>query len=227
MLDTRRGVETPEGVMFDLRPAGPVVRFAAFFIDGMIRWTAFLILASVLAPAGDLGTGVVLVSLFLMEWFYPVLFEVLMSGATPGKRAMGLMVVEDNGLPVSIGSSITRNLLRFVDFLPFLYGFGIVSMLLNRDFKRLGDLAAGTQVVYREDTHKARKLPEADPVAPAQLPAIEVQQALIALAERSVRLTPERLLELTELAERTMHLKPVARPRERLIGMAQWLMGHR
>ena len=37
--------------------------------------------------------------------------------------------------------ALTRNLLRAVDFLPFLYAFGLVAMLLNRDFKRLGDLA--------------------------------------------------------------------------------------
>ncbi len=227
VLDTRRGVETPEGVMFDLRPAGPVVRFAALFIDIGIRWTTYLVLAGILAPAGNLGAAAMLIGMFLTEWFYPVVFEVLFGGATPGKRAMGIMVVEDSGLPVSIGASITRNLLIVADFLPFMYAFGVTSMLLTREFKRLGDLAAGTQVVYRESERKARPLPEAAPVAPRLLPALEVQQAVIALAERSTRLTAERVDELTELAERAADLRPVTHPRERLFGVAQWLMGKR
>ena len=54
----------------------------------------------------------------------------------------------DNGLPVTPAASMTRNLLRVADFLPFGYGFAIVSMLLRRDCKRLGDLAAATLVVH-------------------------------------------------------------------------------
>ena len=60
----------------------------------------------------------------------------------------GLKVVMDNGLPVTPAASLTRNLLRVADFLPFGYGFAIVSMLLRRDCKRLGDIAAATLVVH-------------------------------------------------------------------------------
>ena len=50
----------------------------------------------------------------------------------------------DNGLPITPAASFTRNLLRVADFLPFLFGAAIVSMLLRKDCKRLGDLAAAT-----------------------------------------------------------------------------------
>ena len=59
-----------------------------------------------------------------------------------------LVMYKDNGLPVTPAASLTRNLLRAADFLPFCYGFAIVSMLLRRDFKRLGDIAAATIVVH-------------------------------------------------------------------------------
>jgi len=213
--------------VFDLRPAGPVARFAAFAIDLLIRGVIYFILLISLASFGKLGMGILLILMFLLEWFYPVVFEVYFGGATPGKRVMGIIVVEDSGLPVSIGSSITRNLLRFADFLPFLYGFGVMSMLLTRDFKRLGDLAAGTQVVYRDPTDKLRKLPDVEPVAPERVPPMEVQQALIALAERSTRLTEERIDELTTLAERVTGLKPGPRSAQRVFGIALWLMGRR
>jgi uncharacterized RDD family membrane protein YckC len=227
LLDTRRGVETPEGVILDLRPAGPVVRFAAFAIDLLIRVAVYLILAAVLGPSGKLGVGVMMILLFLIEWFYPVFFELRLGGATPGKRSMGITVVEDSGLPVSAGASITRNLLRFADFLPLFYGFGIVSMMLTPDFKRLGDLAAGTQVVYRERQARARALPEADPIAPAIIPNNEVQQAIIALAERSGRLTEERFDELVALAQQATGTRARHDARQRIFSLAQWLMGKR
>ena len=231
MLDTRRGVETPEGVRLEMRPAGPVPRFAAFAIDLFIRMVVYMILGPIAAAIGNFGTGLFLISLFLIEWFYPVVFELSLSCATPGKRIMGIAVVEDNGLPVSVGASITRNLLRFVDFLPVMYGFGILSMLLTADFKRLGDLAAGTQVVYREKRVTARKLPDATPLALDRPLAVETQLALIGLAERSTRLTDERMDELLELAVRASGRNdaPAAQAgmRQRVFGMAQWLMGKR
>lgn len=229
-LDTRRGIETPEGVQLELRPAGPVPRFGAFAIDLGIRLVVYMILAQVMAIAGRFGIGMFLISLFLLEWFYPVVFELSLAGATPGKRVMGIAVVEDNGLPVSLGASVTRNLLRFVDFLPVMYGFGLMSMMLNADFKRLGDLAAGTQVVYREKRLGARQLPEAAPHALSRPLAVETQLALIGLAERSPRLTAERLDELLALAARAIGDTSGGRPgsmRQQIFGVAQWLMGRR
>ena len=60
-----------------------------------------------------------MILLFALEWLYPVVFELTPSGATPGKRVFGLRVVMDNGLPVTPAASMTRNLLRAADFLPF------------------------------------------------------------------------------------------------------------
>ncbi len=231
MLDTRRGVETPEGVILDVRPAGPAARFGALAIDLLIRGVVYTVLATLLGSAGKLGVGILLILLFLIEWFYPVIFEVRFGGATPGKRAMGIAVVEDSGLPVGAGASVTRNLLRFADFLPLFYGFGVMSMLLTRDFKRLGDLAAGTLVVYREkNSATLRTVPDADPVAPQRMPNSEVQNALIALAARSSRLTAERFDELVELAEQAVEGRRGRRwpdPRRRVFGLANWLLGKR
>lgn len=144
---------------------------------------------------------------------------------------MGIAVVLDNGLPVNAGASITRNLLRFVDFLPLAYGFGLVAMLLSADFKRLGDLAAGTLVVYRDKLAAPRKLPDAAPVAATRPLAAETQLAVIGLSQRAALLTEERLDELVALAARahgdvdTGVAGPAAR--ERVFGVAQWLMGRR
>ena len=216
-IDTLRVFETPEGVDLGLRLAGPVPRAAAFVIDLLIRAALYLVLTPLMALAG-LGGGLVLLALFLTEWFYPVWFEVR-SGATPGKRALGLAVVHDDGTPVGPSASLIRNLLRAVDFLPLFYGVGLVSMLVDRDFRRLGDLAAGTLVIYAECPPVERRIPEYSPCAPAGRLDIEMQRAILDYAERSPRLSAPRRVELAELATGDRGDAAVAR----LLGIANWL----
>jgi hypothetical protein len=149
-----------------------------------------------LSAFGMAGTGVAMLAAFALEWFYPVVLEVWWNGATPGKRAFGLCVLNDDGTPVTFGASLSRNLLRAVDFLPFLYAFGLVTMLINRDFKRLGDLAAGTVVVYRDRPRRAVALAAVVPHAPAVALSLEERRAVLDFAERHASLTPERADEL-------------------------------
>ena len=147
-LDTMRTVETPEGVELTLRVVGPAARSIAWFIDQLIRSTAYAFAAMIVSFLGEMGVGLLLIFIFVAEWFYPVLFEVLNYGSTPGKLVMGLSVVHDDGTPITWTASITRNLLRFADFLPFAYLIGIISMLISQDFKRLGDVVAGKDGDY-------------------------------------------------------------------------------
>ena len=109
LLDTVRSYETPEGIALELRLAGPVVRALAWIIDLGIRVALYLALIYGLALFGGVGTGLMLIGLFLIEWFYPTLFEVL-RGATPGKQAMGLTVIHDNGTPLGWAAGLIRNL---------------------------------------------------------------------------------------------------------------------
>ena len=93
--------------------------------------------------------GVMLLAWFLMDWLYPVVFEAGKRGATPGKRVMGLRVVQTTGSPITFGQAMVRNFLRFIDGMPFFtYCFGLTSCLATKRFQRLGDLAAGTVVIY-------------------------------------------------------------------------------
>lgn len=178
---------------------------------------------------GGLGMAVWLILLFVCEWFYPTVFELTPSGATPGKRAMGLRVVMDTGLPVTAAASVTRNLLRAADFLPFGYGFAIVSLLLRGDGKRLGDLAAATLVVHVPRGAPKAALTDVPPVVPVRALAREDQAAIIALAARATRLTPQRLDELASLAAAvsgdTGHSGPTVT--RRVLGVAQWALGRR
>lgn len=224
MLDTYREVETPEGVELRLHVAGPVVRSLAWAEDLLIRIGIYIALSIVLSLLGKLGWGLALIALFLIEWFYPVLFEVYRHGATPGKRAMGICVVNDDGTPVGWPASMIRNLLRYVDFFPLLYGFGLVSMLLRADSKRLGDMAAGTCVVYREEAQQASVAPTVQ-ASPPEFPlSLAEQRAVISFAERAAQLSPERSQELASI------LVPASGGQahqsvNHLYAVANWLLG--
>src|SRR5689334_3988829 len=120
-LDTLYTAETPEGIALALRPAGIVARFCAFLIDAVIRLAILIAASALLGWLGGMGGGLLLIVFFLVEWFYPVVFELARGGATPGKRSMNLRVVMDSGLPVNPAASLLRNLLRAADFLPLGY----------------------------------------------------------------------------------------------------------
>lgn len=165
-------------------------------IDTLMKTVAILAVYLVLGLLGQMGMGIGLILAFLLEWFYPVYFEVWHQGRTPGKKNMHIRVVNDDGTPVTFGPSLLRNLLRVVDFLPFMYLTAVCASVIHPRFKRLGDLVAGTLVVY-----EAEDLPTPDfdikghqPV-PADFTTDE-QRALLAFAERSKRLSPERQSEL-------------------------------
>jgi len=235
-LDTTLHAETPEGIDIVLRPAGVPARALAFALDFLIRGVAYVAAATVLSRLSGVGIGLMLVVYFVLEWLYPIVFELMPGSATPGKRVLHLQVVMDTGLPVTPAASVTRNLLRAVDFLPFGFGAGLLAMLLRSDFKRLGDIVAGTLVVHAEPVRVANALPEARPMAPRK-PLTRAQQvAILELAGRAARLTSERIDELAALAEPVLPpvdlapggtAPPPLRPGPRLLAVAQWLAGQR
>jgi len=228
MLDTTRRVATPEGIELTLRLAGPVPRALAWAIDLVLRIGVVFVVQMIFLPLGKSGIGVVLITAFFVEWLLPAWFETFWRGQTPGKRAFHLAVLNDDGTPVRWPAALTRNLLRAVDFLPLLYGIGLVSMLCNRDFKRLGDLAAGTVVVYQTEKEAAAKdLPQAPPVSPPFPLALEEQRAVLELAERAPGLTRERLEELAELPTPLVGSLDGGRAAARLIGMANYIAGRK
>ena len=229
MLDTYRPVETPEGVEIGLRVAGPVPRLYAAALDFGLQIIIYILLAIGTGQLGRGGAGLFFVGVFLVYWFYPVVFEVKRGGATPGKRRMGLQVLQRDGTPVGWTASVIRNLVRVADLLPAAYGFGLGTMLVDRDFRRLGDLAAGTVVVHREPLSSGTRVPAAAPLRPPVSLTLDEQRALIEFAERLATWPPARAAELAALLA---PLTGVTNPQDpegvqSLVGMANWLLGRR
>ncbi len=224
LLDTVREVYTPEGVALRLPAAGPVPRAMAWLIDAGIRYAVLSLVMLLLAMTGEAGMGVYAVVLFVVLWGYPVLFEVLMDGQTPGKRAMALRVIAADGAPVGWLASFTRNLLRTVDFLPVGYGVGLIVGYADPWGRRLGDLVAKTVVIHapREPSAALTRLEGA--FAPAMPLQPQEQAAVIAFAERARLLTPGRQEELANIAAPIVGIGGATGVR-RLQGVANWLLG--
>ena len=224
-LDTLYQVATPEGCQIRLRCAGPVVRARAWLVDFLIRLALWLICLALLGYFGKLGFGLMMVVAFALEWLYPILFEVLWQGRTPGKRICRLVVVHDDGTPVGWAASFVRNTLRWLDFMPIGYSAGIICMLLNRAGKRLGDLAAGTLVVHSEAAAHGAETPASASEAPAFALSADEQTALIDYARRAERLTRARAEELALSAEPLTGGMSGDDARKKLLRIAGYLLG--
>lgn len=201
MLDTTHDIATPEGVELRLPLAGLASRSLAWLIDASIKVVALSLASIALQIMGQFGGGLTLIIAFILLWFYNVLFEVYNHGATPGKRALGLRVMNINGTPVTWAGSIIRNLIRAVDALPGCYAFGCVSVLVSREFQRLGDLAAGTIVVYQPRQLESSRNASAESV-PVKVPlSLDEQQAIVSYGERASRISSDRAEELAQILE--------------------------
>lgn len=201
--DTLIDVQTPEGIGFVLHPAGLDARLCAYLIDAVLRGILFAGLAAVMGLLGRVaGSWIYMLAAFALSWFYHVAFELLANGQSPGKRILGLRVVRSDGAPVDPGASFLRNLLRFADSFMSLSLIAFVSMAASPGFRRLGDWAADTLVVYTLEAQGARLAALRDPggtgaaAKPVPRLAYEEKQALLSFARRVPLLGRERAEEL-------------------------------
>jgi len=228
LLDTRYRVEIPGGINLEAQVVGPIPRFFAFAIDLAIRGLFIFVLSILSIPFGSfgLGGGFFLIFLFIIEWLYPVLFEVFMRGQTPGKKVFRISVVNDDLSPVTLGTSMVRNLLRTVDFLPLLYLVGLISMLSNRRFQRLGDMAAGTLVISVAESTKPPTMKDIAPLAPATSLLRSEQSSIIDFMQRSQQLSEPRQQELASILDGVTHQKTDDGV-EQLQRIGAWFLGAR
>ncbi len=223
-LDTVRNVYTPEGVALRLPAAGPVPRALAWVIDTAIRWGILMVVSMLCALFGKAGYGLYLLAYFVVFWGYPILCELLFDGQTPGKRALELRVIADDGAPVGWLASITRNLLRTVDFLPVGYGVGLFASFADPWGRRLGDMVAKTMVIHAPRDRQSLRPPQEGAQAPLQPLQPQEQAAVIAFSERAARLTQERREELADIAAPVVGTGGAVGVL-RLQAVANWLLG--
>lgn len=156
MSESLLTIRTVDALEVHLARAGIGSRAYAFLIDWHVRalaaltWFAvalYFLGLGVSESVEKLAYAAIIPAAAIYLLYHPVL-EVVMQGQTPGKRWLHLRIVSTDGAPPSLGALVVRNIFRLVDSLPGLYAVGLLTMLLTRDQVRIGDLAAGTLVVY-------------------------------------------------------------------------------
>jgi uncharacterized RDD family membrane protein YckC len=192
-------IDTPEQIALEFPLAGVGSRFLALAFDTVLQAGAIAVLAvcalaarwlaGLTVSTSGLGTWAIaalLAGAFLIYSGYFAIFESIWAGQTPGKRLVGLRVIEESGRPLTVYGAIIRNLVRIVDQAPAVYAVAILSVLLTRRQQRLGDLAAGTVVVHERIV--------APPLTAAPAPHAAVRGAH--------RLTPAEVIVIEEFLRR-------------------------
>lgn len=206
-LETQLKVDATEATEISVDIAGLGARSLAFITDWHLRFALALIwflgslyffkeLDVVDFSSGDFDfAGVPFLvtvggasAIYLL--YHPVL-EIITRGRTPGKRFAGIRVAMNDGRAPTTGATVVRNLFRVVDSAPGLYVVGFMCGLCTDRSVRLGDLAAGTVLVY--DERVAKKAFD-DLAEKSTVPGLEPsdQSLLTDLLDRWHRLAPDR-----------------------------------
>lgn len=158
-------IRSTDATEISLDVAGLGARSYAFLIDWHVRLTlalAWLVVCVGLVPVIDtagiwevlreatpsVGFFVVVGPMFALYALYHPVLELIMHGRTPGKRMAGVQIVDQGGHPPGVGPLLMRNVFRLIDSLPTFYVVGVVAALITRQHVRIGDIAAGTLLVY-------------------------------------------------------------------------------
>ncbi len=227
-------IETPEQVALQFPVAGIGSRFVALLLDHLLQLAvvvAVLLVIAVIEAATGRRPGAsnslaskwfaagVIFAFFLLFWGYFSLFEAFWRGQTPGKRLMKLRVIKDAGRQITLFESLARNLLRVADYLPSLYLAGVVTMLCNKQNKRLGDLAAGTLVIH-ERMEEQPLLLTGDRLRPASVPGVQGGAVSLFPPDAVARLSVGDLMVLEAFFARALDL-----PLDTRAAMAQRIAG--
>ena len=203
LFDSSLKALTPEGIEFVLYPAGLPVRTLAYAIDKITQWVIILVTVITISVLREsMGYWLALIINFLVDWFYHVICELTFRGQSLGKRMTGIRVVKNDGSPVDPSASFLRNLLRFADTFFFCFPIAFISIAASRGFKRIGDWAGGTLVVYSSMVKNNPKnslslfLEKYEPITPSRLLSGDEKEAVINFARRYPLLGEARANEI-------------------------------
>ena len=163
-------VNSADAMTYTMEVAGVGARSYAFVIDWHIRllvalvWiylAAFLfydlsVFSTLFAEdtANAAAAWVIFLPAALVYFFYHPVLETIMHGSTPGKRTAGVRLITLEGHTPGVGSILIRNIFRLIDSLPGVYTVGLLAVIFTRNHVRIGDIAAGTVLVYERNTGK-------------------------------------------------------------------------
>ena len=142
------GVVTGEAVALDVRLAHWPSRLLAKLIDLILQFILFFLLVLIVGQLvsgsdSDAGAAIVLCVIVFTFVGYNVLLETVWRGRTPGKAALGLRVVRDDGGPVRFRHALVRGIMFPLES----WGPALFASIFSSRGKRFGDMLSGTIVV--------------------------------------------------------------------------------
>lgn len=198
-------VVTGEAVALELRPATVVHRLLGGVVDlgiyAAVSIALLIGLSRLIQNYAHTQILLVVVSVVMMV-VLPTTVESLSRGLSAGKLAVGIRIVRDDGGPVRFRQSLVRAIIGVVEIWLTFGGIAVITAIINRRSKRLGDLLAGTYAVSVRGSEVA--------VAPLLMPPELATWAEVA----DIRRLPDRLaLEARLFLSRTAPLNPEVRAR--------------
>jgi uncharacterized RDD family membrane protein YckC len=213
-------IETPERVPLHFALASIGNRFLACAIDHAIQWMAILLIVIASLILSNFETiqriitsfpkwlaALTLILLFLTVSRYFAFFEWLWSGQTPGKRWLKLRVIREDGRPITFWEATVRNLVRFLDMMPFsFYSIGLISVFYTTRDQRIGDMVAGT-VVIREREEEGPEFsqvfatPVSDPALSRSFKPVDFTASLSTLTESEIQVVETFLRRRWDLSD--------------------------
>lgn len=145
-----------------VRATGALIDIGAVllgFLATAVLWTATL---------GRPGAAVLILFAVGLQVGYPVVSETVTGGRSPGKIALGLRVVADDGGPERFRQALIRALAAVLEIWALAGIPALACSLLAPHGKRFGDVLAGTVVV----DDRQRRPPPTPPPVPAMPPAL-------------------------------------------------------
>lgn len=163
-------VNSAEAMTYTLDVAGVGARSYAFVLDWHIRlliallwiylaafafydWSIFSTLFAE-DNANAAAAWVIFLPAAVVYFFYHLVLETVMHGSTPGKRMAGVRLITLEGHTPGFGSILIRNIFRLIDSLPGVYTVGLLVAIFTKNHVRIGDIAAGTVLVYEKNAGK-------------------------------------------------------------------------
>lgn len=194
-----------------------LVVFGLLIGSALNTFTFFEVLAGI-------GFGLIMVGFFIVYWFYGAYMETRFNGQTLGKRLCGIRVISVDGHAIDGVQATLRNFFRFLDVMPIVplqmllglesqvlfaiptFLIGLVVMSLNRKFQRVGDLVAGTVVIFEEKKYRPdliefedERVPRLAELIPADFVASQALTQVVAeFAEQRVYLVPQRSADIAK-----------------------------
>lgn len=195
-MDDQITIQSADATEFSLPVAGIGSRSYAFIIDWHIRvvialaWVLVMFVILYFSPEENIGlftdsfwSSLAFIPAAIIYFLYHPVLEVTMQGRTPGKRMAGVRIVALDGRTPTTGALLIRNIFRLVDSLPSLYMVGMAVCLFSKNAVRIGDMAAGTLLVFENKT-SADDFEQFDELAQNEQYAPEQLEVLRSLLER-------------------------------------------